>query len=278
VRYLKLIAATAAGCVFAAGSLRAQLPTGSGLMDFGLVGHGPYTFAKSLAGLPTLLASGVGRFNKPTDPYAAKFDLVRTPGHNDPLPFNVDAGTFGPTYDVFCVSLLNGITFGESNIPIYATNIGSDAAAIGNYTRPHTLTQYLEAAWLSTRIESFTGVTAPLMRAEYTGAIWQAMDGAGVIGYFWNGTTWINLAPIVALANAQATGAWGAANKDFFVVATPQDACGPAVGLPVGKCSLHGGTQEMLVHVTPEPATMLLLGTGLMVMLFGAAVRRRPLP
>ena len=239
VRYLRLITVTAAGCVIAAGSLRAQLPTGQGLMDFG-----------------------------------ARFEVTRTPGHPDPLPMNVGTG-FGPTYDVFCVSMLNDIGFGTSNIASYFTNLGSDAAAIGSYTRPHTLNQYLEAAYLASESEAATGPNIQAQQAEYAGAIWQAMDGAGVVGYVWRGGVWVDLSVDVAAAQAAVLGGWGSANAEQWVVVTPTDACGPAVGLPAGQCSLLGGTQEMLVHVAAEPATLLLLGTGLLTMLIGTAVIRR---
>ena len=37
-----------------------------------------------------------------------------------------------------------------------------------------------------------------------------------------------------------------------------------------------GNHQEFITQVTPEPATMLLLGTGLVVMLMAAGALRRP--
>jgi hypothetical protein len=257
-----MITATAAGCVFAAGALRAQLPTGQGLMDFGRKGSGPYKFATS--------ATGANQRSEYTAPYSARFEVTRTPGHNGLLPLNVGTGTFGPAYDIFCVDMLNNISFGQSNIPAYFTNLGTDPLAVGKYTRPHTLNQYLESAWLASQ---FPGKTA--RQKEYlSGAIWDIMDGPGNISYAWSGSSWVSLQPYVTAAAAAIAGGWGAKWGKYWVVVTPKNATKLVRGVQVGMT--YGGTQEQLVNVTPEPATMLLFGTGLMVMLLGTAMLRRP--
>ena len=144
---------------------------------------------------------------------------------------------------------------------VYLTNLGS--GGLGTYTRNTSLQQYLEAAWLAQQIRS-----GPVDRedvAYMNGAIWQIMSGSS----FYVGTdhgniqTWANLA---ASHWNGTTHSVDGVNASDWVVVTPQ---GNVDGTRIGA------SQEYITQVTPEPATLLLLGTGLLATLMAAGALRR---
>ena len=77
---------------------------------------------------------------------------------------------------------------------------------------------------------------------------------------------WVSLSSLVTTA---LTTGYLTVNPNDWVVVT-DGTQNPNGGFTLGE---H---QEYLTHVTPEPASMLLLGTGLVVMLLGAGAFRRP--
>jgi hypothetical protein len=195
--------------------------------------------------------SGVGAYGTQVGPYKAVFS------------FGLITGPFGMQADVFCVDKLN-----------YATT----QATKYNFTRlsSPTLTgktrmgeggrlQYLQAAYLSSKFATATPSGDPTPGSpsyrNIHGAIWYIMGGwvpmdAGIQSYV-----------IEAQTNCTGNANCGNVNLGDWYVLTDQSGVGVR----------RGGAQEYLTHqVVPEPATLLLLGTGLLVTLAAAGVLRRP--
>lgn len=263
MRNLKLITVAAAACALGAGSLQAQTGQGYGKW-MGVTSNASACY--------TPLSMGYSCFY--TNPYHEAFSITSATRPLYDLPqagvFG-NATSFGPALDIFCVDYLD-----ESNTGTYAvnyTNLGTDGGLVGTTTRSHTLTQYLEAAWLAQHIVS--GQYAPNTQTAYeiSGAMWQIMTGSGLGPTTANGQT----AGIISwVTQATTTANWRSVIASDWVVVTDKASVGKAVGARDPNNNEYGG-QEYLTHiVTPEPATLLLLGTGLMMMLIGAGVLRRP--
>lgn len=171
-----------------------------------------------------------------------------------------------PTLSFFYLDLLTAINWGQqwqgtvSNLG--QTNLGPTrygSAAIDNYRK---------AAWLTSQVN---GTSSPPFRADIQVAIWSLFTpGISVAGF--TGQPWVNAANSFAASNAWSTYDWSQ-----YSVLTGVNSAG----------TLYGGPQEFITGsayfiaqptVTPEPATWLLLATGLIgVLAFvarGACARR----
>jgi hypothetical protein len=188
-----------------------------------------------------------------TSPYKANFKLLGAS-----IPALVPAPVFqmnlnGPVVDVFCVDFVHHVTSYDANF----SNV-ADVASINTYTRQKNQTKYMQAAWLAQQLKIPANAAA---NAAINGAIWNIMG--------WN-LTWVN-------NNNTAIGIWkGLAlaggltvNASEWVVVTDVNATG------VDHDGRIAGGQEYIVNVTPEPATLLLLGTGLLATLMAAGALRR---
>jgi hypothetical protein len=161
-----------------------------------------------------------------------------------------------PTISLFCVDILNSISWGQT----WTANVTSLASAnLGNTRHGSAKADaYKQAAWLTTQYS----LTATTSWAGIQAAIWNllnpgAPNGGSAENY------WLNQASAFAASSAYSTFDWSQ-----FSILTPVGAAGLVKG---------GGTQEFITNysptVTPEPATLVLLATGLVATIGLLAVR-----
>jgi len=193
-----------------------------------------------------------------TGPYRAQFQI---PGAPSALLPPAGSSSFGPVTDIFCVDFNNeAIT---STYTAWFTNLGADPLT-DTRLGASGLSQYLKAAFLAQQIKTYGNNSTEA--ADINGAIWQIMSGEPtyrLVNGTWNAagiTSWVTLAD----AN------WQSVNASDWVVVTKTCAAG------AGNQTPDGCSQEFITQVTPEPATLLLLGTGLLVTLVAAGALRRP--
>ena len=230
--------------------------------------------------------------------YTAKWD-----GLVDPNP-NTYVGS--STVDIVCVDLLNSVSSGQNwtawvqnlgaaNLDRTYLRFGGYGAAAGN----DYLTRYRAAAWLSYTMKSVAGSQTQELQALHT-AIWRTMTeaqsynvpvysnavysgtnadytGAGYGGAgastIWNGTgstattqgalAWMQQAQTFAMNNATNTAFW----SQFTILS---DASMSRSGVSSGSWApLTGGAQEFIAFTAvPEPASIALMGTGLLAVAF----------
>jgi hypothetical protein len=250
VHNLKSVAIAAVSCVLVAGSLSAQ--TGTGSMKLSGVNGSWGCFSKNI--------SGAGGECVYTSPYFGQFNIAT--GTAALLP--PGGSPFGPSWDIFCVDFDHNAYIGPTTA-VNFTNLGSDPGLLGTTTRNNSLTTYKEAAWLAQNILS-TGVSTDAAK-EMNGAIWQIMSGTSTF-YRQVGGSWYNDYNSVGIAYwvHQASLNYGSVVDANWVVVTPKD-----------FATNTNSSQEFITQVTPEPATLLLMGTGLFGLLLAAGALRRPL-
>jgi hypothetical protein len=158
-------------------------------------------------------------------------------------PYNgiMGSGSAAQSLFLYCVDFEHTSVAGEqwtANLTNLGTGIG-----IGTNTRSADLALYRQAAWLTTQY-----ALHPEATADIQATIWNLFG------------TLAGVAPSSDYWFVQAANNYASLDYSGFVVATDVN------------MALSTSAQEVIV-VTPEPATMVLLATGLLLVL-GVAVRR----
>lgn len=170
--------------------------------------------------------------------------------HVGPYRGQLGSGPGAPTVDMFCVDYLNHSRIGQTwtaNKSFIGFDPDMNQARFAGVS--NSLEKYRMAAWLTTQF-----ATAPTTQwGDIHATIWQLMTPGSP-----------NVAP---------SGIWLAAAQNFYLTNTDEhfyDRFAILSDVNMGAVNQSGartgGVQEFIV-VTPEPGTMLLLGTGLVGLL-----------
>ena len=167
-----------------------------------------------------------------------------------PYKGQLGSGPGAATVDLYCVDFLNHSRIGQT-WNVNRTGLGGSAdlsnTRFGGMT--DALARYRQAAWLTTQFSA----TPPTQWGDIHATIWHLMTPTAP--NYTPASSWLAAAQNFYLTNTNLT------FYDKFQVLTDVN-----VGA-VGKNGIRtGGVQEFIV-VTPEPGTILLLGTGLVVIM-----------
>ena len=253
MRYSRLLMALAAALVIAPASAHAQV---LGKFQWAGIGNAfPWWYKQQNNQAIDVYAGGS---------YRAKYEI------NSSAPYLPPHGTtaFGPAVDIFCVDFTHEANTGTYNA--WFTKLNQPLT----HTRSSNLSDYLKAAWLVQKMDA-TPVSNKSTRADIHGAIWYMMSGepAGVL----HGSNYTNTGILgwIGLANLDYND--GSVNASQWNIVTDQ--CVTTIGhngAGFGSSSADNCSQEFLTrNVTPEPATLILLGTGLAATLLLTGVLRR---
>jgi hypothetical protein len=158
-----------------------------------------------------------------------------------PYSGTMGSGSSSQSLFLYCVDFAHHVTPGETwdaNLSNLGTGVG-----VGTNTRSADLTLYRQAAWLTTQYALHPEATADIQATIWN--LFLVATGAQASSDYW-------------LVQAQTN--YGALDYSNFLVATDVN------------MGLSTSAQEFIV-VTPEPATLALLATG-MLLVFGVAGRR----
>ena len=192
---------------------------------------------------------------------------------------------FGPVVDIYCVDFLHNANTSTSGFTANFTNLGLNPLAT---TRSSDYNRYLQSAFLLSQLDAqdFTTI-GRRNRVDIHAAVWNIMAGqptrgaVGITSTFDAGAatrmaSWINLASQASSLASVNAKEWSVITAKC-VVSVGHEGDGSAVS---DSCSQEFMTRNVLPivqeppMVTPEPATLILMATGLLAVL-GAGVAGR---
>ncbi|MDX2194441.1 MAG: PEP-CTERM sorting domain-containing protein [Gemmatimonadales bacterium] len=186
---------------------------------------------------------------------------------------NINTGTYRgqfpalpgqPTFDILCVDFFNSVSNGatyNARIMNLGTTSATDLDAFSRFGSVN-LSNYKKAGWLLEQMYNPLRTQADIQRIHR--AVWSLNGGANVGLPNAGVQNWINQANAAYTTIGSNSTYW-----NRFALISDVAMTGPRQG---GR--LQRGNQEFL-HVVPEPAELVLTGTGLMLVGLVATRRRR---
>jgi hypothetical protein len=182
-----------------------------------------------------------------TNPVTVSFLSFSSGGWQTGYPYTLAINGVTGTVQAMCDDYLHGGMPGESwtaNI----TNLGNDGLGLTRFnTMPQALTLYKEAGWILLQ----TPITPPIQYQDMNYAVWHIFDNAVPLDQ--GAMDWLEA------AQDEAEIGFPHVPFDHVFIITPVNQYDPNLNDPQEFLTIA----PQLQSTTPEPGTLLLLGTGL---------------